>query len=598
MKCAAIVVLLAVGSLHGCMPPPQPSPRVDTASPQPSAAATTTAVPPPEASSGLMPKTLARAQRHMVAAAHPLAAEAARDMLRAGGNAVDAAIAGQLVLGLVEPQSSGLGGGGFMLHFDAASGAIDAYDGRETAPASATPDMVLDPSGTPRPFRDARLGGLSVGVPGLVRVLEMAHRAHGRLPWAELFRPAIELAEHGFPVGPRLHRLIAGDADLKAFPTTVSYFHGPTGRPLAVGTLRRNPSLADTMRRIADNGADAFYKGTVAADIVDSIVTASRNPGGMTMGDLADYRAVRREPVCTFYRVWLVCGMPPPSSGGIAVAQILGLVQGFDMGLLRPNSVEAIHRIAEASRLAFADRNAYVADPDLVDVPTAALVDPAYLARRARLIDRQAMETVEPGDPRGHGARAPMFEDAAEGVSTTHLSVIDADGNAVSMTTSIESAFGSRLMVRGFLLNNQLTDFSFRPERDGLAVANRAESGKRPRSSMAPTLVFDADGRVVLAGGSPGGSRIIGYVAHTLIGALDWNLDPQTAIDLPRFVNRNGPTELEAGTSLEASAPRLERRGHKVRVAPMTSGLHVVVKTPAGLEGGADPRREGVALGD
>ncbi len=576
----AAVLLMAAGSCVA--PPPMDEPPETVA-----------------AETASKPHAPAPAQRHMIAAANPLAAQAGLDMLRAGGSAVDAAIAAQMVLNLVEPQSSGIGGGGFLLHYAAASGAIDAYDGRETAPAAASPDMFLDHRGKPRKFYDAAVGGLSVGVPGLLRMLEMAHREHGRLPWAKLFEPAIGLAEGGFVVSGRLNRLIAGDRRLKTFEAARTYFYDADGQPRAVGARLTNAALAETFRRIAEGGADAFYDGAIAAAIAAAVGGARPNPGSLSEADLAGYRARKREPVCLFYRKWLVCGMPPPSSGGITTLQILGILQRFDMAAVKPGSTRAVHLIAEASRLAFADRNTYIADDDFIPVPTAGLLDPGYLDLRAQEIGaKRSMGTAFPGMP-GAGAGLRLAPDAARrGVSTTHLSVIDGDGNAVAMTSSIENAFGSRLMVRGFLLNNQLTDFSFAPEKDGAPVANRAEAGKRPRSSMAPTLVFDGTGKAVMAVGSPGGSRIIGYVAKTIVATLDWELGMQEAIDLPHFVNRNGRTELEEGTPIEALKGELEALGHEVSIRPLNSGLHGIRITPAGLIGGADGRREGVALGD
>lgn len=537
------------------------------------------------------------AKRHMVATANPLAATAGREILRAGGSAVDAAIAIQLVLGLVEPQSSGIGGGAFLLHLTGTSRKIDAYDGRETAPAATTPDMFLRPDGKPMSRRDAVPGGLAVGVPGLLHMLEIAHKRHGRLAWAQLFQPAIRIAEEGFQISPRLHRQALRSRNLKDFPVARDYFFAANGELKLVGTVLRNPAYAETLRRIAAGGAKAFYEGEIARDIVAAVKGAVRNPGRMSLADLKSYRAKIRTPICSLYRSWVVCGMPPPTSGGIAVLQILGLLERFDLAILKPNSADALHLIAEASRLAFADRNSYVADPDFIYVPVRRLVDPGYLANRAKAISRsQSMGRALPGAVRKSANFSP--DNSEEGVSTSHLSVIDRNGNAVAMTTTIEQAFGSRLMVRGFLLNNQLTDFSFQPERNGAPVANRAAPGKRPRSSMSPTFILDGSGNLLLTLGSPGGSSIIGYVLRTLIAVLDWKLDIQRAIDLPHAVNRNGPTDLEKGTVLETLRIELEKRGHRVRIRPSSSGLHGIHVTTRGLEGGVDPRREGMALGD
>jgi len=552
-----------------------------------------------DAPPGVSSKTGGLAQRHMIAAAHPLAAKAGLKMLRRGGSAVDAAIAAQLVLTLVEPQSSGIGGGAFALHFDAHSGAVESYDGRETAPASAHAGMFLDEAGKPKRFFDAAVGGTSVGVPGLVRMLELMHAEHGRLPWDELFQPAIGLARDGFPLSARLARFLANERFLRESKPALSYFYGPGGGARPAGTRLRNPALADTLQRIARDGAKAFYTGPIAQDIVLAVRGAAKNRGGMKLHDLARYRAVKRKPVCGPYRKWKVCGMGPPSSGGITTLQILGMLQDFDLSAVAPASAEAVHLVSETGALAFADRNTYIGDPDFIRVPTRGLLDAGYLSGRAALISRvRAGGRREPGTPeaRTAGRFAPQAGD--EGHSTTHLSVIDKDGNALAMTSSIETLFGSRLMVRGFLLNNQLTDFAFRPQHRGQPVANRAQPGKRPRSSMSPTIVFDDRGKVVLAVGSPGGSRIIGYVTKAVIATLDWRLDMQDAIDLPNFLNRNRGTELEKDVGLEALKGPLEALGHKVRMIGRQSGLQGIRVTKGGLQGGADSRREGIALGD
>jgi len=539
------------------------------------------------------------ATRHMVAAAHPLAAEPGRDILRRGGAAIDAAVAVQAVLGLVEPQSSGIGGGAFILHWDAAARALTTWDGRETAPAAATPGLFLRPDGTPMGFHEAALGGRAVGVPGAVAALEAAHRAHGRLPWETLFAPAIALAEQGFAVSPRLAAAIAADRDrLARDPAARASFLLPDGAPLPVGHVLRNPAYAETLRAIAARGAAALRDGPIAAAIVAAVRGADWNPGTMRAEDLAAYRPVQRDPVCVLYRAWRVCGMGPPSSGGIAVGQILGLLSHTDTVSLDPRGADAAHWLAEAGRLAFADRNLYVADGDKVRVPVRGLLDPSYLTARAQLIDRdRANVSPRPGNPPWRdAAKAP--DDTVREHGTSHVSTRDGEGNAVAMTTTIEDVFGARVMAAGFLLNNQLTDFSFRPESDGRPVANRVEPGKRPRSSMAPTMVFDPQGELRVILGSPGGARIIGYVAQTLVAILDWAMDPQAAIDLPRVVTVGTAVELEADTAAAALKEALEARGHRVVVRPLPSGLHAIVVTARGLTGGADRRREGVAVGD
>lgn len=541
----------------------------------------------------------AKSKKQMIVAGHPLAAEAGREILRKGGSAIDAAIAAEMVLSLVEPQSSGIGGGAFMVHYAAKSGAIDTYDGRETAPKSANPYMFLDGAGKPRKWDSAAMGGLGVGVPGLLRMLELAHKEHGRLAWRELFQPAIALARKGFPISERLAGQIASAKGLKLSAVTEAYFFENDGTPKKAGTVLKNLDFADTLERVAEKGASAFYAGDIANAIARTVSRAPVNPTAMKADDIEAYKAKKRPPVCAAYRQWLICGMGPPSSGGISTLQILGILTKFDLAKMTPASAPALHLISEASGLAFADRNIYLADPDFIPVPTDGLLDPGYLRLRADGISPdKAQGKRQPGMP-GPSALLPRgLSDDSEGFSTTHISIIDADGNAVSMTASVERAFGSRLMTRGFLLNNQLTDFSFKPNTNDGPVANRVEAGKRPRSSMSPVIVFDGQGRVVMAVGSPGGSRIIGYVTKTLIGVLDWNMNIQDAVDSPNFVNRNGPLDLEEGSALETLKPALEKMGHTVKLRPLYSGLNGIVVTKDGLDGGSDKRREGVAIGD
>lgn len=554
--------------------------------------------PAPEASTGRTARTLGTAQRFMAAAANPLAAAAGRDILRAGGSATDAAIAIQLVLNLVEPQSSGIGGGAFFVHWDEAGRTLATLDGRETAPKAARPERFLGADGKPMKFVDAVVGGRSVGVPGTVRLLEEAHRRWGKLPWAQVIAPAIRVAEEGFAISPRLNGLLALEKNLVKDPRAAAYFYEADGKPKAVGTVLKNPAFAATLRAIAEGGADAFYKGEIAQDVVAAVTGHKDNPGDITLGDLAGYKVEERPPVCGRYRVYTLCGMGPPSSGAIAVQQILGILETKDLARLGPGP-EAAHWFAEAGRLAFADRALYLADPAFISVPAAGLIDEGYLRGRAGLVSPdKSMGKATAGDP--PNKRTELLA-PSEGIEngTSHISVIDAAGNAVSMTTTIEDGFGARLMTKGgFLLNNELTDFSFAPQEDGKPVANRVEPGKRPRSSMAPTIVFDAFGRLYAVTGSPGGSQIIGYVAKTLVALLDWKMDPQAAVDLGNFGSRNGPTELEKGTEAESWKAALEAKGHEVRLIEMTSGIQAIVKAPAGYLGGADGRREGVAIGD
>jgi gamma-glutamyltranspeptidase/glutathione hydrolase len=561
------------------------------------------AVQPETGTTGAARKAVASTNA-MVVAAHPLAAKAGMDILARGGNAIDAMIAVQLVLGLVEPQSSGLGGGAFLVYHDAKTGMATTLDGRETAPMAATPDQFIGPDGEAMGFFDAVVGGLSVGTPGTVSLLETAHRKYGSLAWAELFEPAIRLAEDGFEVSPRLNESIAQSAEsLFRFEPTARYFFSEEGVPIFAGTKITNKAYAETLRAIAEGGADAFYSGKIADDIVKTVQEAKGNPGRLSLEDLANYRTIERPPVCFYYRIYRICGMGPPSSGALTIGQILGMLESHGLAKLGPENPESWRLIGEASRLAFADRGRYMADSDFVNMPKG-LLNKAYLKSRGELIPLQSddvpvlpPEAVQPGEPPSDHALLFAPDQSLELPSTSHFSIVDRFGNVVSMTTTIENGFGSRLMTNGFLLNNELTDFSFVPQIGGFQVANRIEPGKRPRSSMAPTIVYK-DGKPYLAIGSPGGSRIIGFVATALIGILDWNMDVQAAINLPHLVNRFGTYDLEEGTSAEALAPALAEMGYQVKAQNLNSGLHAIMIMEGGLLGGADPRREGVAMGN
>jgi gamma-glutamyltranspeptidase / glutathione hydrolase len=518
------------------------------------------------------------AQRFMVVAAHPLAVDAGYAVLKRGGTALDAAIAVQMVLGLVEPQSSGIGGGAFLLYWSARDRALRSYDGREAAPLNARADRFLDEAGKPLPFFEAVVGGRSVGVPGVLRMLEAAHRRHGRLAWSEPFQYAVLAAEEGFAMSPRLHQQLEAERFLRADPEARRIFYTSSGEARPVGSLIVNPEYGATLRAVASKGADAFYGGEIAADMVRAVQSHER-AGDLSEIDLAAYRAIERDPLCGPYRQWRVCSMGPPSSGGVALLQILGLLERTPFARAAPQSASAVHYFSETGRLAFADRGRFLGDPDFVAVPVGRLLDPAYLDNRAKLIGERSMRRALPG-----GREAP---------GTSHFTIVDADGNVVSMTTTVESAFGSRIMVRGFLLNNQLTDFDFLP-----GSANEVAPRKRPLSSMAPTIVFDREGSVRLAIGSPGGPNIINYVAKALVAVLDWNLDVRAAAAAPNFGSRNGPTLLERGSAYEALRGELEARGHEVELAVLTSGLHGIERVRDGWRGGADPRREGTVRGD
>jgi len=555
--------------------------------------------PSPEDATPRVQHQPAFAPHDMVVAAHPLAAEAGRDILRKGGSAVDAAIAAALVLNLVEPQSSGVGGGGFLVYYGAAHHQIVTVDGRETAPMAAKPDRFLNSDGTPMHFFTAVVGGCSIGTPGYLRMLELAHRKFGKLSWSSLFLPAIKLATDGFPVSERLHMLLAQDPFLPKSPSAKGYFYHSDGTPLAAGEIVKNPQLARVFTEVAMQGAKIFYTGPIARDIVDAIAGATP-AGDMSLDDLAHYRAKERKPVCGPYRAWRVCGMGPPSSGAITMLQILGMLQRFPAERLNLDEPGAVHLFTEAGKLAFADRDRYLADTDYVPAPVAGLIDPDYLAARAKLIDpeRDSGALALPGDPPRRHAADWGGDASPELPSTSDLAVIDGDGNAVSMTMSIENQFGSRVMVDGFLLNNELTDFSFLPVHDGKPVANAVQAGKRPRSSMSPTIVFDKSGLKLIVG-SAGGPAIIEDVAKTIIATLDERRDLQQAIDLPNIGNRNtGVTEIEAGPWAAALKEALEARGHRVTVGPHPSGIAGIEVTPRGLEGAADSRRDGAGRGD
>lgn len=538
------------------------------------------------------------ARHHMIAAASPYAAEAGREMLRAGGSAVDAAIAAQLVLTLVEPESSGIGGGAFMMVYDPKTETTTSFDGRETAPASATPDMFMGSDGKPRGHFDVIPGGLSTGVPGMVAMLDMAHKRYGKLPWAELFAPAIRLATNGFKVGRKLAKELREFPQMAQMPDMKRYFYHADGTPVAEGELLKNPQLAATLKLIAKGGAKAFYTGPIAQNIVDAVHGAPVNPGGMTLADLANYHAVERPAVCGHYRSYKLCSMGPPSSGGVAVLQILGMLERFPSAKLDTRTAEGAHLFTQASRLAFADRAKYLGDPDVINVPVRGLVDRDYLKARSALImaDKDMGTAIAGTPPQKHAEYAPQRTRQLPG--TSHLSAVDDHGQVVSLTMTIEFAFGSETMANGFLLNNELTDFSFEPTRDGLPVANAPAPGKRPMSAMSPTIVFDAKGRFLIATGSPGGPAIIDFVTQSLIAMLDTHLTPQQAAAMPHVLNLNSPTILEKDTPAADFAPALTAMGHTIMTRDLESGLHIIERVPGGYVGGADPRRDGIALGD
>ncbi len=558
----------------------------------------------PEAASGLIEQKGGTAKSFMVAAANPLAVRAGFEAIKAGGNALDAAFSTQLVLNLVEPQSSGIGGGAFVLFWDNTKKQLFVYDGRETAPATATEDRFVKTDGTAMRRMEATVGGKSVGVPGLVRVMELAHGQHGALAWSDLFSPAIDVAADGFAISPRLHRLLEVDSNLPAMSVAGAHYYQADRTPKPVGTILKNPAMADTLTRLANEGADIFYSGDLAEATARTVQQATRNPADLTLEDLSTYQARERDPLCGSYRRFTICSAPAPTSGGIGVIQTLGMLEKYDLPGMTPWSAEAVHLFVEASRLVYADRAVFIADPEFVTVPQDGLIDRVYLAERASLIDPlRRLARAEAGNPPQKetlnfrpGTYAPG--QSFERPSTTHISVIDPMGNAVSMTSTIEGAFGSRLMVSGFLLNNQLTDFSYSAVADGRTVANRVEGGKRPRSSMSPVIVFDENNDIVAVSGSPGGMAIVPLVTKTLIAMLDWDMTPQDATNLPNVLMFGPTVMLERDSDLARHKESLEALGHRVRLGNFPSGVHALAIKDGMVYGGADPRREGTVLGE
>lgn len=557
-----------------------------------------TTIAAPEPATGWQGKPEVAANQYMAVTANPIATQAAVDVLANGGNAIDAMVAAQLVLNLVEPQSSGIGGGAFLVYWDANTRLLQTFDGRETAPARADEDYFRKPSGDLLKWRQARIGGRAVGVPGTLDLLHTAHQQFGDHDWERLFQPAIRLAREGFSVSPRLSRSIAGASKyLKTFPKTAEYFFTPAAEPLPAGYILKNPTFAETLSLIANEGPSVFYDGPIGKGILESLSDTSELPSLMTEDDLRAYQTISRPAVCAPFKDFSICGMGPPSSGGLTVGQILGISEHFNLQAMGPTP-DGIHIVLEASRLAFADRARFMADSDFVSVPVKGLIDPNYLKKRGRLIQEETiMGKAQAGNPPGADLSQATFYHP-ESVGTSHLSIVDQQGNIVSLTTTIESGFGSTIMTQGFLLNNEMTDFSFRKSIENRPIANRVEGSKRPRSSMAPTIVFNSSGRPVLVAGSPGGSRIICYVAKTILNILEWGMRPQEAVSTPHFCNRNGKTELEPQTP-QTTQNALVSTGHDINIKEMNSGLHVIQILPDGrLIGGADPRREGLAIGN
>jgi gamma-glutamyltranspeptidase/glutathione hydrolase len=550
----------------------------------------------PEAATGKTVKQAFEASQYMVVAANPYASWAGKNIIEKGGSAIDAAVAIQAMLTLVEPQSSGIGGGAFILYWDNKNKTLHTFDGRETAPEKASSFIFME-DGEPMRWIDAVVGGKSVGVPGVLKALEMAHGEFGKLKWNELFVDAITTSKQGFTVSPRLEKLLSLNVHpgLNNFVSAQNYFK-PNGKHLQQGLIKKNQLLASTLLNIANEGTDYFYKGELAEKIAKAARTAIINPGVITADDLANYEAKKRAPVCGNYRSKKICGMAPPSSGGITVYQILKMLEQYDLKKYGPDSKEFVHLFAQSSALAYADRSEYIADTDFTNLPAVSLINSAYLSQRSQLVGLdKPFEKAEAGKPY---INAMVGDDhTPELPSTSHFSIVDKEGNAISMTTSVEFMFGSGVMVEGFLLNNQLTDFSLSPSKNGFKALNSVEANKRPRSSMSPTMIFNEEGELEAIIGSPGGSRIIDYVAQTIINIIDFDMDVQQAINFPRITNRNDYTALEKGSSLVSLKDELEKKGHSVRVLDLNSGLHGIQLKGDKLIGGADPRREGVAVG-
>lgn len=557
--------------------------------------------PTPEVGYGWEDKDSVTGKEFMISAANPEAAKAGYDILAAGGTAADAMIAVQLMLNLVEPQSSGIGGGAFMLYWDASSKTLNTFDAREKAPQKAVPERFLNHEGKKIPFSEAISGGQAVGVPGILRLMEVTHNLYGNQEWSSLFQSTIKSSEEGFIVSPRMAKSIQSTIDRKryldVFPGAKEYFFNKDGSPLRSGDVLKNPAFANTLKILAKKGADAFYSGPIADDIVKAVASTSKVKNNITHEDLKNYRVKVRPPVCADYRGYSVCGMGPPTSGGLSVGQILGMLNNFDIKSMGWNANFA-HLYSEAAKLAYADRSMYMADSDFVDVPTKGLLDKKYLAKRASMIDlNTASEKRISGEPPRELASLFSPSQNPDRPGTSHIVIRDKYGNAMSMTSTIETFFGSRVFVRGFLLNNELTDFDRQPKVGDRLVANRVQGGKRPRSSMSPTIVMKNNEPYLLIG-SPGGSRIINYVAKTIVAILDWDMDPQDAIETGHFLSRNSKTlELEQQTSAANFADELKKKGHTVKVKDLNSGLHAILIKDGELIGAADPRREGIALG-